>query len=112
MDLPPKGSGGGPLAGDLAVFTFDVYAKADLERKLGTAVLTCRYAFEQSGFCTASYMLTGGTLFAAGAFDFDARAFTLAVTGGTGRYSRMTGVLRASPGPRHTQRLRFSIAAR
>ena len=44
------------------------------------------YVFEQDAFCSTSYKLPKGTLIGTGYFDFNAKTFTVSVTGGTGKY--------------------------
>ena len=104
-----KQTGSGPFAGDEAEFSFKVYGGSDLTRRIGSAVLVCRYNFDRNAFCEVAYKLAGGTLFASGAFNLDATIFTLAVSGGTGAYSRMTGEVDGSPNANHGQRLAFLI---
>jgi len=104
-----KEAGAGPFPGDEAIFTFDVYADAGLSRKIGYATYTCQYGFNKNAFCDAAYTINGSGLIAVGGFNFDASSFSLAVTGGTGRYSRKTGELQARPGPGHSQRLAFVL---
>jgi hypothetical protein len=100
----------GPFPGDEAVFSFNLYTNASLTRRAGTAVFTCQYNFNKNAFCDASFRLTaGGTLIAAGGFNFNATSFTLAVTGGYGRYVGKTGVMEETPSASHAQRLVFTL---
>jgi len=101
--------GGGPFPGDQSVFTFDLYTGPTLKTKAGSAVFTCQYGFDKNAFCDASYRLTGGTLFGAGAFNFTTTMFTLAITGGYGNYIGMTGDVETTPSINNAQRLRFVI---
>ena len=104
-----KEKGHGPFAGDLSLFTFTLYTNASLSHKAGSAAFTCQYNFNKNAFCDVSYELARGTLFAAGGFDFNATHFTLAITGGYGAYSRMTGNVATSPSRNNAQRLDFLI---
>jgi len=104
-----KETANGPFPGDESVFTFSLYTNARLETKAGSAVLTCLYNFNKNAFCDATYQLDGGTLVAAGAFNFNASNFVLVITGGYGKYSDVKGVLEGTPGVNHSQRLAFAI---
>ena len=101
--------GNGPFPGDEALFKFSIYQSSDLKKSAGTAVFTCQYNFNKNAFCDASYALPGGTLVGAGAFNFNAQNFALAITGGTGKYRGVTGDLRAAPGPHHSQKLAITL---
>ncbi len=75
----------GPFPGDTSIFAFDLYKSSSFEEKVGSAVLTCQYYFAHYGFCDATFqMANGGTLVGEGTFDFDAKKFSLALTGGSG----------------------------
>jgi hypothetical protein len=100
----------GPFPGDEALFSFNVYKRPDLTIRAGTAVFICQYNFGKNAFCDVSFRLgDGGTLIAEGAFNFDASSFTLAITGGDGKYTDATGELEASPSANHAQRLSFQL---
>ena len=99
----------GPFAGDEALFSFDVYSSPSLATKIGSAVYTCQYYFNKNAFCDASFQLKGGTLIAAGALNFTAKTFALAVTGGYGTYAGATGDVEASPSGKGAQRLVFVL---
>lgn len=101
---------GGPFPGDEALFSFKVYSNVALKTTLGSAVYTCQYHFNKTAFCDASFQLKGGTVFAAGALDFNAKKFVLAVTGGTGDYHRATGDVSSSPSGKHAQHLAFVLS--
>jgi len=98
-----------PAPGDEALFRFRVYAKPNLEEQLGTATFTCEYAFAETAFCNAVYVLQDGTLSGAGAFGEDATRFVFAITGGTGDYVNRTGDVETSPTDSHTQHLAFEL---
>jgi len=100
----------GPFAGDEALFSFRIYSNARLTRKAGSAVYTCQYYFDKDAFCDASFQFgSGGTLFAAGTLNFDATRFALAITGGSGKYSRTEGNVQVSPFGKQAQRLAFVL---
>jgi hypothetical protein len=97
----------GPFPGDEALFTFDVFATGKLQASVGNAVFTCQYYFDKNAFCDVSFQLKGGSLIAAGAFNFNAKTFALAITGGYGSYSGASGDVEASPSGKLAQRLSF-----
>jgi type II secretory pathway pseudopilin PulG len=100
----------GPFPGDEALFKFDLYSAANLKTRIGSATFTCQYNFAKNAFCDAIFRMTGGdSVIAAGQFNFNATKFTLAVTGGSGRYSNKRGVLEETPSANHAQRLTFEF---
>ena len=56
-----------PQAGDISLFSFNLYSDSDLKTNVGTGVFTCQYNFDQNAFCDVSYQL--------GARDGDRRRF-------------------------------------
>jgi len=100
---------GGPYPGDAAYFSFGLYSAANLKTSVGSANFTCFYYFDKNAYCNGSYQLSGGTVLAGGAFLFDAKTFTLAVTGGTGSYIMMKGDIAASPSTVQSQLLTFAL---
>lgn len=102
---PTKESGVGPYAGDIAMFSFDLYTNANLKTRAGSGEFTCQYNFNQNAFCDVTYQLKGGILLCAGAFNFNAKSFTLAIKGGTGVYRSKKGDIDALPAVNHAQRL-------
>jgi hypothetical protein len=103
-------SNGGPFPGDQALFQFNLYSGADLKKLAGTADFTCSYSFKKNGFCDAVYQLSDGTLLATGTLDFNAKTFSLVVSGGTGKYRSHTGQLVSTPAARLSQRLAISLS--
>ncbi len=83
--------GKGPFPGDEAQLMFKIYRGANLKKQIGSAVDTCTDNFAKHALCRADFNLNDGSLFAAGPVDFGASDFTLAVTGGTGRYTGAHG---------------------
>ncbi len=79
-------NGAGPYPGDESLFSFAVYNTAKLQHSTVTGTYTCEYYFDKNAFCDATYRFATGTVFAAGAFNFNAKSYSLAVTGGTGKY--------------------------
>jgi hypothetical protein len=87
--LAPKGStgGDGPVAGDIAVYSVDLYSDSTLKRHAGSGVYTCYFNYRQHALCQAYYKPTAGsTLVASGPVDFNASGFTIVITGGTNTY--------------------------
>ena len=107
---PTKESGVGPFPGDIALFGFALYTGSDLKTSAGSGVFTCQYNFNQNAFCDVSYQLSGGTLICAGAFNFNAKTFTLSIKGGTGKYRGIKGNIAALPAVNHAQRLEFALS--
>jgi hypothetical protein len=103
-------NGNGPFPGDEALFSFNLYSGPGLSSRAGAAIFTCQYNFAKNAFCDATFRLKDGTtIVASGSFNFDASKFSLAVTGGTGRFVHAKGNLNASPSAGHAQRLSFAI---
>jgi hypothetical protein len=107
---PTKESGTGPFPGDIALFSFALYSDSNLTKSAGSGVFTCQYNFNQNAFCDVTYQLSGGTLLCAGAFNFNAKSFTLVIKGGTGKYRSMKGNIAALPAVGHAQRLNVVLS--
>jgi hypothetical protein len=105
-----KESNGGPFPGDQALFQFNLYSGAGLKKLAGSADFTCSYSFKRNGFCDAVYQLSDGTLLATGTIDFEAKTFSLVISGGTGKYRARTGQLVATPAARLSQRLAIALS--
>lgn len=99
----------GPFPGDEAVYLFTLYSSADLGKKTGSAVLTCQYYFNRNAFCDASFSINGGTLIGAGALNFDATHYAIAITGGYGTLSDLRGDVEETPSVKHAERLAFVL---
>ena len=96
----------GPFPGDEAIFSFNLYSDAALTHRVGAAVFTCQYNLDANTFCDASFRLTNrGTLIAAGVFNFNAKRFTLAVTGGYHGFATQKGSIAEVPSANHSQKL-------
>jgi hypothetical protein len=102
-------TGNGPFAGDRSVFTFAIFRSADLSSRIGSATFSCEYVFDKNAFCMAAYVLPEGMLLGDGYFNFNAKTFGVSVTGGTGKYSGVSGYLQADPAVHHQQRLTITI---
>ena len=102
----------GPFPGDAADYSFNLYSNADLKTRVGTAIIVCQYNFARNAFCDESFQMTDGdTLLAAGAFNFDASVFTLAITGGFGKYNRVKGEVTTTPSVHHAEKLSFELTS-
>jgi hypothetical protein len=99
----------GPFAGDRAIFTLKLFDGADLSASVGSATFLCQYSFAKVALCNVNYVLSGGTLIAAGQLDFNAKTFAIAITGGTGKYRGRTGDVEASPSVKGAQRLAVTL---
>jgi hypothetical protein len=104
-------AGNGPFAGDVAVYSFEVYANAKLRKRAGNASYTCYFNYLRHALCMAYYELSGGsgTILAAGPVDFNATGFRLVVTGGTRKYLGVRGEVTALPSARNAQRVELLL---
>jgi hypothetical protein len=92
--LAPKssGNGDGPFAGDIAVYSVDLYSKPALKARAGSGVYTCYFNYDRHALCRAYYKFkTGSTLVASGPIDFKSSRFTIVITGGTNDYLGVRG---------------------
>jgi hypothetical protein len=89
--------GHGPFPGDRAIFTFKLFSDAGFKSSVGSAVYDCQYAFGKKGICQAQFVLGGSSLLGMGFVDFNAKSFTIAVTGGTGKYQFARGDVLITP---------------
>jgi hypothetical protein len=104
--------GSGPFAGDVTIYSFNLFPTSSLKHSNGTADYTCYYNYDRKALCTANYQLKGatGTLVASGPVDFDASRFTLVVTGGTSKYLGARGeLLEHALAGKNGQRLDFVL---
>jgi hypothetical protein len=111
--LAPKSSGGGdgPFAGDIAVYSVDLYSDSTLKRHAGSGVYTCYFNYDQHALCQAYYEpSTGGTLVASGPVDFNKSGFTIVITGGTNTYLGARGQVDVGPAmKKNTQKVDFEL---
>ena len=111
-ELWPKssGTGSGPFAGDIAVYSIKLFSNPTLNRPAGSGVYTCYFNYDRHAFCRAYYKLgTGGTLVASGPIDFKSSGFAIPVTGGTKTYLGVRGQVDAAAAKRNAQRLDFKL---
>jgi hypothetical protein len=86
-----------PSPGDYALLKFNVYGNASLKKRVGSAVFTCQYAFNQRALCNATYELSDGTLNGIGVVNFNVPNFELVITGGTRQYFGLRGDMASTP---------------
>jgi len=111
-DLTPttKQSHKGALPGDYDLFQFKLYKNASLDKPVGSAEFACYYGFELLAFCKATYEFDdGGTLAGAGLVDFKKPGFSIAITGGTGKYDGVRGDAESTKAAKHAQRIVFVL---
>jgi hypothetical protein len=111
--LAPKNSGGGdgPVAGDIAVYSVDLYVDSALKRHAGSGVYTCYFNYDQHALCQAYYKPSAGSsLVAAGPVDFSKSGFTIVITGGTNKYLGARGEVNVGVSmKKNTQRVDFEL---
>ena len=102
-------TGDGPFAGDVAVFSFDLFKSPALKKSVGTASYTCYFNYLKHALCQAYYELRGGTLTAAGPVDFNRTGFKLVITGGTQKYLAARGQVTSVQAHADAQRVDFDL---
>jgi hypothetical protein len=111
--LSPKATEGSgqTLPGDVALFSFKLYANAALTKGDGTATYTCYFNYAKSALCQAYYEFNGGggTVVSAGPVDFDKQGFSMVVTGGTKNYLGARGEVTAVPAAKNAQRVALTL---
>ena len=110
--LAPKSSGGGdgPLAGDVAVYSVNLFSDATLKQRAGSGVYTCYFNYNQRALCKAYYKLkTGSTLVASGPIDFKTNGFTIVMTGGTNTYLGVRGEVNVAVAKKGAQKIDFEF---
>ena len=93
---PPNEKIFGPFPGDQGQFALNLYANRTQTKPVGTAILICEYNFDQNAFCDAAFQLSGGTLVAKGAFNFNGKTSSLGILGGTYTYRSVKGQVQMS----------------
>ena len=101
--------GNGPFPGDDVLYSFKLHSSADGKTNAGSAIFTCYYDFFKRATCDAYFELKGGVMLASGLVVFSSTRFTLAVTGGTGKYLGVNGEVLATPAAHNAQRLAFVL---
>jgi hypothetical protein len=104
-----KGTGKGSRAGDNALYSFKLYSDPSFKKLIGSAVYSCTFNSAHVALCTADFELSGGAMSASGPTDFDSTTFTLAVSGGTGKYLGARGQVSSAPAAKDAHRLTFLL---
>ncbi|MEO9175830.1 MAG: hypothetical protein ABI317_10000 [Gaiellales bacterium] len=111
--LAPGSSGGGdgPFAGDIAIYSVNLYSDPTLKRHAGSGVYTCYFNYDQHALCQAYYKSrVGGTLVASGPIDFKKSGFTIVITGGTNTYLGARGEVNVGVAmKKSTQKVDFEL---
>ena len=108
IDLPPSGFG----RGDKFVFTHDLYRGGEKVGESGVECTFVRIAGETAtANCVASFALPAGQITVQGLVPFgpEPAPFTVAVTGGTGRYQDADGELHVETISDEEERLTFHL---
>jgi hypothetical protein len=109
---PPITTGGtGETAGDIAVYSFDLFTAPNQKKSAGEASYLCYFNYNSRALCMAYYELKGreGTVIASGPVDFTKRGFKLVVTGGTQNYAGYRGQVASETATENAQRLRLVL---
>ncbi len=104
--------GNGPFAGDVVIYSFNLYNDSARKHKTGSATYTCYFNYSKIAFCDAYYSLKSGasTVVASGPIDFNTSGFSLPVTGGTSKYLAARGEVKETSLPAaNAQRLDFQL---
>ena len=114
--LAPRGASGGgdgPFAGDIAVYSVNLYTDTTLKRHAGSGVYTCYFNYDQHALCQAYYKPSaGGTLVASGPVDFRKSGFTIVITGGTNAYLGARGEVNVGAATKkNMQKVDFELLA-
>jgi hypothetical protein len=105
----PGNTGKGPHTGDNALYSFTLYSDTAFKKRIGSAVYACTFNVAHKALCEADFQLNGGAMFASGPANFDSTYFTLAVSGGTGKYLGTRGQVSSAPTGKNAHRLRFLL---
>ena len=69
-----------------------------------------QYGYGKHGICQTEFVVKGGSLLGMGYVDFNAKSFSIAVTGGTGRYRDARGDVAVTPDTKKRgNRLAFTL---
>jgi hypothetical protein len=103
------GGGKGSHVGDNALFSFKLYSDPGFKHPIGSASYSCTVTAGKMALCEADYELSTGALIATGPADFDSSSFTIAVSGGTGKYLGARGQVSSAPAAKNAHRLTFVL---
>jgi hypothetical protein len=93
IDNPPAGRS----AGDDLIFTENLFNAAGT--KVGSDAATCVYLFDQRSLCTGAYILPRGQILVQLVQPGPTGIYNQAITGGTGKYARVTGTVTVDQRP-------------
>jgi hypothetical protein len=93
--LPDNGKG--TRAGDNALISFKLYSDPSFKKQIGSGTYSCTFTTAKVALCEADFELSNGGMSASGPTNWDATTFTLAVSGGTGKYLGARGQVSSAP---------------
>jgi hypothetical protein len=93
----PTGNGKKTRAGDNALIAFKLYSDSSFKKQIGSGTYSCTFTTAKVALCEADFELNDGAMTASGPTNFDATTFTLAVSGGTGKYLGARGQVSSAP---------------
>jgi len=93
----PTGSGKKTRAGDNALIALKLYSDPSFKKRIGSGTYSCTFTTAKVALCNADFELNNGSMSASGPTNFDAATFTLAVSGGTGKYLGARGQVSSAP---------------
>jgi hypothetical protein len=97
-DAPvPKGKGKASRVGDNALIGFKLYSDSSYKKQIGSGSYSCTFTSAHVALCEASFQLDDGSMAASGPTNWDSTSFTLAVSGGTGKYLGARGQVSSLP---------------
>ncbi len=82
----PTGNGKATRAGDNALIALKLYSDPSFKKQIGSGTYSCTFTTGKVALCEADFELNDGAMTASGPTNFAATSFTLAVSGGTGKY--------------------------
>jgi hypothetical protein len=93
----PTSNGKASRAGDNALIALKLYSDASFKNQIGSATYSCTFTVARVALCAADFELDNGAMTASGPTNFEATTFTLAVSGGTGKYLGSRGQVSSVP---------------
>ena len=93
--LPANGKA--TRAGDNALIAFKLYSDPSFKKQIGSGTYACTFTTAEIALCNADFELNDGAMTASGPTNFQSTTFTLAVSGGTGKYLGARGQVSSAP---------------
>ena len=93
----PTGTGKKTRAGDNALIALKLYSDSSFKKQIGSGTYSCTFTTAKVALCNADFELNDGSMTASGPTNFDSTTFTLAVSGGTGKYLGARGQVSSAP---------------